>query len=687
MKWSLVASLLFVAIPSLAQQFAPPPTLKPSEDKLRIIAARADKLERALSILKRQGDKDPFLAEVEIYHKAADWTVRHGEFFQKESADWTLEALDRGLLRASQRARGESPWLDQAGQAVVRAYRSRVDDSVQPYAITFPADYGKDPRKKWRLDVVLHGRNGRLSEVAFLHQFNGDKPAPRDRSYVQLDVYGRGNNAYRWAGETDVFEAIDHFLAVERALRREGLIDLNRVVLRGFSMGGAGTWHLGLHRPDRWCVLGPGAGFTATHGYVNKLPVQLPDYQEACLRIYDAVDCADNVFDVPVVAYAGSDDPQLQAARNIEARLAKLKPLPFRMTLLEAPGLKHAFPPKEQARAEAEYAKYVAEGRPEYSKRVRFVTYTLKYPGCEWVEILGLEKHYTRALVDAESVEGGFKVTTENVRALHLGLPPGSARIPLTVAIDKDRVETRPYHTPAGEYHLYLEKRDGHWHAVLPQKLATDRLRRRQKVGGFQGPIDDAFTTSFLCVRGTGEPWHKTTQEYAENNLKRFQAEWDRYMRGPLPVKDDTDVDAADITGKHLILFGDPGSNSLIAQVLDGLPLKWTRATIALGDKQGAADSHVPALIYPSPLSTGRYVVLNSGHTFHAADFQGTNALLYPRLGDYALLKLTATENNPLATEVVTAGLFDDFWRVRPQHKPDAPARDTTSPPRQQRRP
>src|SRR5262249_27625468 len=108
----------------------------------------------------------------------------------------------------------------------------------------------------------------------------------------------------------------------------------------------------------------------------------------------------------------------------------------------------------------------------------------------------------------------------------------------------------------------------------------------------------------------------------------------------------------------------DPASNSLIAQVLPRLPLKWTREQITLADKTAAAGSHVPVLIYPSPLNGDRYVVLNSGHTFHTADFEGTNALLYPRLGDYALLKLAPTEKAPLAVDVVMAGLFDDSWQV-----------------------
>jgi hypothetical protein len=41
----------------------------------------------------------------------------------------------------------------------------------------------------------------------------------------------------------------------------------------------------------------------------------------------------------------------------------------------------------------------------------------------------------------------------------------------------------------------------------------------------------------------------------------------------------------------------------------------------------------------------------------------GTNALLYPRLGDHALLKLDRAKKDPLAVEVVRSGLFDDFWR------------------------
>ena len=51
------------------------------------------------------------------------------------------------------------------------------------------------------------------------------------------------------------------------------------------------------------------------------------------------------------------------------------------------------------------------------------------------------------------------------------------------------------------------------------------------------------------------------------------------------------------------------------------------------------------------------------GHTFQEADLRGTNALLYPRLGDWAVIKPKPTAKDPAGYEVVAAGLFDSHWR------------------------
>jgi dienelactone hydrolase len=640
---------------------ADPRPVAVSDEVRKAAEERGDKLAHMLDELRRLGVPDTYLVDVEVYRKAALWALRLGEFYDAEDGQRLLDVLDRGLLRAAQLARGETPWLTEAGRPVARGYRSRIDGSVQPYAVTFPAEFGKERQRRWRLDVVLHDRDPRLTEVRFLHARLGAAEV-RGQDWVQVDVYGRGNTGYRWAGETDVWEAADSFLALERQLNRAHLLDPARVLIRGFGMGGTGTWQTGLHRPDRFCVLGPGAGCTSTRNCVKDLPAKLPDYQQDCLHIYDAVDYAENAFNVPVVAFAGGDDPELAAARAVEERL---RGAGVSMSLLVAPGVGHALPPEWRQKAEAEYERHADRGRPEYPAKVRFETYTLRYPSTDWVEILALDRHYHRARVEAEHGEESFTIKTSNVRALHLTLPPGSSRQAVVVTIDGQKLEAVPYlpAPDAAALHLYLERRDGRWEAVWPERLAVERLRHPQKVAGLHGPIDDAFAGPFLCVRGRGPAWHDGPAQYADACLERFRDEWARHFRGELPVKDDTEVTPQDLATRHLVLFGDPSSNPLIAQVLPGLPLSWTRDRLAFAGREYDPRTHLPAMIYPSPLAADRYVVLNSGHTFHAADFRSGGALLFPRLGDWAIVKVPSRKEEAPAVEVAGAGLFDDFWR------------------------
>ena len=53
-----------------------------------------------------------------------------------------------------------------------------------------------------------------------------------------------------------------------------------------------------------------------------------------------------------------------------------------------------------------------------------------------------------------------------------------------------------------------------------------------------------------------------------------------------MPLKDDTEVTPQDLQGRNLVLFGDPASNSLIAQALPGLPLRWTKDKVTLDGQE-----------------------------------------------------------------------------------------------------
>ncbi len=645
------AALLLAGLPVMAQKFDPPAAKTPDAETLKKIEGGTAKLREAVAAAVPKV-APIHRADLEIYLKAAEWIVKHNEWFTADSGKQTLAVIAAGIARAESAATGKIPWLEVEGRSVARGYRSDIDNSVQPYGVVYPVGYGSDKTKKWRLDISLHGRDSSLTEVKHLNQHAG-RPAPKDQDFVQLNIYGRGNNAYRWAGESDVFEVIEHFAKTEEACGRKGLLDDRRMVLKGFSMGGAGTWHIGLRHPDRFAVIQPGAGFTNTHGYIANLADPLPDYQEKCLRIYDAYRYAENAAMVPIVAYSGEIDAQKKAADNLEAELKTLK-LSNRMVHLIAPGLAHSFPAEWQKTVEREIKMKIGEsGRAERSEDVRFVTNTLKQSMCEWVQIDQMIRHYEQAKVDASWKEGVVRVTTENVARLIL-FGPGKD-FPKSIQLDgKDVVASNA----RGRLGVFEKNNEG-W------KSAEADLRTSQplKKPGTQGPIDDAFTGPFLCVIGSGKPQCLEMHDAAMAQLQRLQKEWDKYMRGVLIVKKDSEVTKKDQEGSNLVLFGDPGSNSLLAEVLTKSPVLWTPKELKYGSNNYDPLSHLPMWIQPNPNHAGRYVVVNSGHTFHEAEFKGTNAQLYPRLGDFAVVKPTPTKSDPAAFEVAAAGLFDESWK------------------------
>jgi hypothetical protein len=650
MRISLTLLLLF-GTSAMAQNYDPPPPKTPDAATLKKIAEGQAKLKDAVAAADKKVD-EIHRADLEIYVKAVDWIVRHQEWYTSDSGKQTLAVIEQGIKRAESAMDGKMPWLEPKGRSVARGYRSRIDNSVQPYGVVYPLGYGDDPKKKWRIDISLHGRDSSITEVKYLNQFEG-RPTPKDQDFIQLNIYGRGNNAYRWAGEADVFEVLMCFLFAE-AFQKRGPDQLDKTVLKGFSMGGAGTWHIGLRHPSMFAVIQPGAGFTTTHGYIAKLPEALPDYQEKCLRIYDAYRYAENAADVPIVAYSGEIDAQRQAAESIQAELKRLG-LGDRMTHLIGPGLAHSFPAVWQKKAEEEIRVRVGDsGRAQRADRIRFVTYTLKNADCGWIHIEGLEQHYERAAVDATWNGEKTKIDTINVSRLVVSAPDKD--FPKSIRLDGKDVPA----AAAKSGSCSFEKTKDGWLAVRGDPAAAG-VRKTPDV---QGPIDDAFGNwSFLCVVGSGNPLHPEMHKAAVAQLDRFRNEWDKFMRGTLPVKKDTEVTDEDRKRKNIILFGDPGSNKLIAEAMKKLPIEWTANTLAFSGTNYDPATHLPVLIQPSPFGYKRYIVLNSGHTFHEADFKGTNALLYPRLGDYAVVKPTPTAKDPAAFEVITAGLFDENWQ------------------------
>jgi len=233
-------------------------------------------------------------------------------------------------------------------------------------------------------------------------------------------------------------------------------------------------------------------------------------------------------------------------------------------------------------------------------------------------------------------------------------LSHGTRALPETISIDGQAVKVNQ----DNPHEALLEKNDGKWKT----RPSADVLKIVEKKPGVQGPIDDAFRHPFVIITPSGKPMHPTANDAAVARQNQFATLWDRHFRGKLltlPAGKLTDP----TTNENLVLFGDPGSNPVLAKLLPKLPITWTAETLEVNGVKYDPKTHYPAIIYPNPSNPQRYVVINSGHTFGEADLRGTNALLYPRLGDWAVLKIAPTKDNPAAVEVVAAGLFDEKWQ------------------------
>jgi hypothetical protein len=253
---SLAAAVLAMAV-SPSPAFAAKPDAAPvrlTKAERSAFLAELQPLQDRLTALRKAPNMSPDRwADAQIFLKGVVWALDFGPVADARSRGLVKFGLKRARERIDALAAGRQPWTERFGRSV-RGFISAVDGSAQPYCVIVPKEY--DPTKPMRLHVVLHGSTPAtgIGELLFLEAADGGDtgaPAVPANPYIELSPMGRlGENSYRFEGETDVDEAIE-------AVCRDYNIDRSRIVLRGHSLGGVGTWQLGLKRPDRYVAIGP----------------------------------------------------------------------------------------------------------------------------------------------------------------------------------------------------------------------------------------------------------------------------------------------------------------------------------------------------------------------------------------------------------------------------------------------
>jgi hypothetical protein len=629
---SLVSAQPVKSIPPSGNEIDP-------KDRAELEAGVAD-LGRQIDALRQatvvRAETTSLLPDVQIYHNAVRYPLAYNEQIAIPAA---RAALAEGMRRAVALRDGKPDWVNATGP---RGYVSRIDGSVQPYLLVVPRDSSAADSKPRRLDFFCHGRDENLTELKFL----SGKVPPNAGDHFLVNLYGRFCNANKFAGEIDLLEVLE-------SMKRRHPIDGNRVVVTGFSMGGASCWQFAVHYTDLFAAASPGAGFSETKHFL-RLPNEgsdAPWYQRKLWHLYDCTDYAANLFNLPTIAYAGELDGQKQASDEMEAAM---KAEGLTLERLIGPGTRHEYHRETRQELDRRLSAYAARGRNPVPPKVRFTTWTLRYNRMYWLTVDALERHWERARVDAEVSGHAITARTQNVSAITFSVPAAGKAV--TVVIDGTTVAAPADASSA----VHLAKARAGWHVAPAGE--DSQLRKRH---GLQGPIDDAFLDGFVFVTPTGKPLNENIGKWVAAESDHAIRHWQKQFRGEARVRRDEEVTDGDVADSNMVLWGDPSSNKVLARIADKLPVRWTAHSVTAGEKQFAAASHVPVLVYPNPLNPRRYVVLNSGFTFREFDYLN-NARQVPKLPDYAIIDTGVAPDARSPGGVVAAGFFDERWQLRP---------------------
>lgn len=126
------------------------------------------------------------------------------------------------------------------------------------YLLFLPRGYEANSSKKWPLILFLHGAGERGSDIWLVAKHGPPKVVASRPDLEFVLVSPQCPEGQIWSREV--------LLGLLDEVMKTYAVDPARVYLTGLSMGGYGTWDLGLSNPERFAALAPicGGGETIT---------------------------------------------------------------------------------------------------------------------------------------------------------------------------------------------------------------------------------------------------------------------------------------------------------------------------------------------------------------------------------------------------------------------------------------
>jgi predicted peptidase len=625
----------------------------PGYPHLRALAEKAIQL-----AIQRLGSQDSNLRNISLpsVEMLLEDAERRWCDFGQADRDWSFvkRTLEEARSFAEQLAAGRDPYLGKTG-VLIKAYRSDLDDTLQPYAVYIPRNYTLS--RTYPLLVSLHGATSN-HRINMRRVFGfGNQPGESDyeatRNEVELpqidfivvSPYGRGETAgYNGITEQDVFR-------VMADVQKSYHIDPDRTYLTGLSMGGGGTWHIGLRYPDKFAAIVPVCGvadadLSLKHGSVS-------EYDRLLFSLTGPSAIAENAGNLSVYIYHGDmdDSVPVEASRRMSEKFKSLGWLNNTVHYFELPGIGHSA--WDLSYRNGNIFKILAPIRRNlFPKRVVYTTFSPRYNKAYWLRIDRIDKGLQLARIEGTLQGDSFSIRTKNISAFSILLDPQLVPVGKKVQVQVAGIDA--YSGIPSDKTLSFSQ--------LPDGTFAQRKWEGRPIGppdhmeaGFRSRTI-VQADRHLYVYGTGgDP----DAQKASKALAEALADWGPEIKVRWKVIADKDITRPEMENYNLVLVGGSTINRIVAQMKEKLPIEENTDKLKAGDQIAKGKDVAYRLIYPNPLAPGRFVFIHGAGTGTGLKNLArlVQASCFPdRNADYLLLDNQGG--------IRLAGLFKDRWRI-----------------------
>lgn len=534
-----------------------------------------------------------------------------------------------------------------------RTFISEIDGSVQYFSVK---EGNIKTEEKPAMFLSLHGARveARRQAAEYKAKDWGHVIAPTNRRNYGFDWEDWG----RW----DAME-------VQAIAEKMYGTDPKRTYLTGHSMGGHGTWQVGVTFPSKWAAIAPISGWYSLFSYANKEKkadaIPLEKIFDRSSHASYTLELSKNYLQYGIyIQHGGADDVvPVDQARFMRKYLGDFHP---DFAYLEYPDKKHWF--GIDFSTIFDYFKWhtipdngdvkIFEFRtasPGVSSESRYITLYQQEKQFEFCGVKVTQNVRSEKQIKKEEVlkTRTISIETENLKKFKLDLKHAMASDTIQVKIDSTSFENVAVYKNGD---VWFEKQNDLW--VLTEKPSNTFEKNPLRYGSFK----EAFKNNMVFVYATKGT--KQENEWSFNKA-RFDAETFYYRgNGAIVIISDKEFKLSKYKDRSVILYGNASSNGAWNSLLSDCPIQIKRNEVKVGNKSFKGYEYGVYFTYPRKDSKTASVGVVSGTGMVGFKTATPNKYFSSGVGIPDVMIFTPSTYKEGIKGVKAAGFFGNDWSI-----------------------